>query len=138
MKGKNNRREMTRVSLQVVVALKSNTKPSVSGQTTDVSLKGLHLLCHKPIPIGSQCQLTLILGSREYPIRIEVDGTVVRVDHQSMALEIAEEVQIGSLAHLHKVVLYNTQDPDQIHQEIQARISRRWQKITTGSADNKK
>jgi hypothetical protein len=57
-----NRREVTRIPLRLDAILRSHSTPAVSGKTTDVSLKGIHVACDNPLPVGSVCQLTLLFG----------------------------------------------------------------------------
>lgn len=120
------RREMTRVPIQFKVTLRSPNVPAVPGKTTDISLKGLHVACDNPLPVGSSCQLTLTFGSQESPIAIELEGTVVRADRTGMALEIAEALPIDTVTHLQNIVRYNATAPDRIDQELHDRVSRRW------------
>ena len=89
-----NRREMTRVPLRLDVILRSKSSPAMPGKTTDVSLKGIHIDCGNPLPVGSICQLTLLVGLQADPIRIELGGTVVRADKNGMAVEIETYCQL--------------------------------------------
>ena len=50
-----NRREMTRVPLQLDLTIRSNSKAAIPGKTTDVSFKGIHIACDNPLPVGSSC-----------------------------------------------------------------------------------
>ncbi len=121
-----NRREMTRVPLRLDVILRSKSSPAMPGKTTDVSLKGIHIDCGNPLPVGSICQLTLLVGLQADPIRIELGGTVVRADKNGMAVEIEDVLPIDTLTHLQNIMRYNATDGDCIDQELYTRVSRRW------------
>jgi hypothetical protein len=104
------RREMTRVPLQLDLTLRSNSKSAVPATTTDVSLKGIHIACDNPLPVGSSCQLVLLFGPQEDAIRVEMGGTVVRADRHGMAIEIVDVLPIDTVTHLRNVVRYNAMD----------------------------
>jgi hypothetical protein len=125
-----NRREMTRVPLQLDLTLQSNSKATVPGKTTDVSLKGVHITCDNPLPVGSSCQLVLLFGAQEEAVRVELGGTVVRADRHGMAVEIENVLPIDTVTHLRNVVRYNAAEVEQIDQELQNRVSRRWNHTT--------
>lgn len=126
-----NRREMTRVPFHVSVTFQSHNKPAIPGNVTDVSLKGIHVACDNPLPVGSACQLTLQFGSEEDPVCLELGGTVVRVDRDGMAIEIDEVLPIDTLTHLQNVVRYNATDTDRVDHELHDHIRRRWKQAAT-------
>jgi hypothetical protein len=64
----------------------------------------------------------LLLGGGETPIRIEVAGTIARVETTGMGLEITEVVGVESFEHLQNLVLYNAPDPKQVEQEFKGHI----------------
>ena len=113
-----NRREFTRVPMQVAVEITPSPSATTSYQVTDVSLNGLYLQCDKQMPLGETCRVTLLLGDPENPIRIEVNGQVARVDPHGMGLEITEIIGPESFAHLRNLVLYNAANTNQIEQEF--------------------
>ena len=118
MKSDINQREFTRILIELEVQVTPTQQPTVSYQVKDVSMKGLYLLCEQPLPMGTECRVTLLLGAKERPVRIEVSGKVVRVDTDGMGVEITEIVGVESLTHLRNLVLYNSPDTDQVEQEF--------------------
>ena len=131
MMNEHDRREMTRVLIQLDVILRSKSSPTMLGKTTDVSLKGIRIDCGNPLPVGSTCQLTLLVGPQTDPIRIELGGTVVRIDASGMAVEIDDVLPIDALSHLQNIVRYNAIDGDCIDQELHARVSRKWKQAAS-------
>lgn len=124
------RREMSRVPLQLDLTLQSNSKAAVPGKTTDVSLKGIHIACDNPLPVGSPCQLVLLFGQQGDAVRVELGGKVVRADRYGMAVEIESILPIDTVTHLRNVVRYNAVDVDRVDQEFHDRVSRRWSHAT--------
>jgi PilZ domain-containing protein len=119
------RREMTRVPLQIETELRAEGHPVTLGKTTDISLKGLHVTSQRSLPAGATCHVTLRLGPQEHPVRIDIEGTVVRTTDEGMAIEI-NSVSPDSFSHLHNLVIYNAQDTHRIDEELHNRVSRRW------------
>lgn len=99
----------------------ASTQPTL-GQAQNVSRKGVSLLCDNPLPVGSDCKLSLLLGGKEDPVRIDVGGKVARVDETGMGLEITEIVGMESFEHLRNLVLYNSSDTDRVEEEFQEHL----------------
>lgn len=122
MKADANRREFTRVPLHIDVEVTSSQSTTTSYQVKDVSLNGLYLQCDKPMPLGTNCRVTLLLGEKENPVRIEVNGKVARVNPDGMGLEITEIIGSESFAHLRNLVLYNASNTDQVEEEFHSHL----------------
>lgn len=122
MKDDSNRREFTRVPLHIDVEVIPNQSGLVSYHVRDVSLNGLYLQCDKPLPLGTNCQVTLLLGEKENPVRIKVNGKVTRVNPDGMGLEITEIIGSESFAHLRNLVLYNASNIDQVEEEFHSHL----------------
>jgi hypothetical protein len=136
MSDSQSRREMTRVPLQIETELRSEGHTQVVGKTTDISLKGLYVSSQQSLPAGTACHITLRFGPQEHPIRIALEGTIVRTTHEGMAIEIIS-VPPDSFAHLHNLVIYNAQDANCIAQELYNRVSRRWQQAVNEEHEEK-
>src|SRR5262249_25503905 len=123
MKPDTNKREFTRVSIRLDVEF-TPTQPAAGGvwQVKDVSMNGLYVRCDNPLPIGSDCQMALLLDSNTTPVRIEVGGKVARVGDDGMGLAITEIIGGESFEHLRNLVLYNAPDVDQVEQEFRAHL----------------
>jgi hypothetical protein len=122
MKSDVNQREFTRIPMRLEVQVTPTQQPTTSYPIKDVSMKGLYLRCEQPLPMGTACRVTLLLGDKENPVRIEVGGKVARVDTDGMGVEITEIVGVESFAHLRNLVLYNSPDTDQVEQEFHDHI----------------
>jgi hypothetical protein len=122
MKSDINQREFTRIPIQLEVQVTPTRQPASSYQVRDVSMKGLYLLCEQPLPMGAECRITLLLGDKENPVRIEVGGKVARVDADGMGVEITEIVGVESFAHLRNLVLYNSSNTEQVEREFHDHI----------------
>lgn len=123
MKTATDKREFTRVPIHLNVEFSSSQRATSSVcQLKDVSMNGVYVHCDNPLPIGSDCQIAVFLGSRETPMRLEVKGKVARVDTDGMGMEITEIVGIESFEHLRNLVLYNSSDVDQVEQEFNEHI----------------
>lgn len=122
MKNEENKREFSRVPLQIEVEVSPGQQPIVVSQTKDVSLKGLYLVCDSPLPLGSDCRVALLLGGGDNPVRIEVSGKIARVDSSGMGLEITEIIGTDSFDHLRNLVLYNAANADQVEEEFHSHL----------------
>jgi hypothetical protein len=120
-----NKREMTRIPLQIDTEVRAEGHALITGTTTDISLKGLSVASQQSFPTRTVCHVTLFVGPQEHPIRIALEGTIVRTTEVGMAIEITS-VPPDSFAHLHNLVIYNAPDANHVDEELSNRVSRRW------------
>ncbi|NOT55964.1 MAG: PilZ domain-containing protein [Deltaproteobacteria bacterium] len=125
MSDSQDKREMTRVPLQIDTELRAEGHALITGTTTDISLKGLSVASPRALPTRTACHITLFVGPQEHPIRIALEGTIVRATTQGMAIEITS-VPPDSFTHLHNLVIYNAPDATHVDEELSNRVSRRW------------
>ncbi len=121
MSDNDNRREFSRVSPRLDVVLTTEERIIRSGQTQDMSMSGLFCVCSDPFPEGTRCQVTLLLGGPEDPVRIETSGTVVRSTDSGIAVEFSE-IGMDGYHHLRNLVLHNADDPNRAEQEIKGHL----------------
>ena len=123
-KNLNNRREFSRVEIQLRATVLANTtkkKGIVSKGTHDVSLKGVFVNCDSDWPVGTECEIHLYLDGQEPLIDITVKGRVQRLTERGMGL-LFTEVSLDAYEHLHSLVLLNTQDPERVEDEFKKHL----------------
>lgn len=101
------RRRFTRVSIQIEGELALDDATTISGISRDLSLNGLFLLCEASAPVDANCHVTLFLGERTAPLRVEAHGRVVRTDDTGVGLMFTDIMGLESFEHLRNLVLYN-------------------------------
>ena len=69
-----------------------------TGLTRDVSISGVFFETDRYLVLGEQIRLTLLLGrlSPDYPVRLQCDGRVVRVERREMQVRLGVAVAIES------------------------------------------
>jgi len=94
-----------------------------TGKTECVSMKGFFVDCDQSFPLGTDCNVTLFIGSRDSGLRVSVKSRVTYVDETGMGLEICGHLMMESYGHLHRLVLYNAAEyVDKVEDEIEAHI----------------
>ena len=111
------RREFSRVAIQVEVRLRTEEDNLVAGKGTRISLKGLFFETATRLPNGSACQIEIVLGTESHQLLINVKGKVTRQEENGLGLEFS---QMGSegYEHLKNLVLYNSDEPEKVEQEF--------------------
>ena len=104
------RRQFSRVSIQIEGELAMDDAMTINGVSRDVSLNGLFLLCDASLPVGANCRVTLFLGDRKARTRVEAHGRVVRQEEAGVGLTFTEIMGLDSFEHLRNLLLYNAQD----------------------------
>lgn len=114
MNDRQDKREFTRVPVGVNVQV-IGEDVSIQGQSVDVSLKGLFVLCDPQLPVGAKCLVQVLLGDPDNPSVIQTKGKVVRQTESGLGIEITEIEGLESFDHLRNLVLYNT---GQVEEEL--------------------
>ena len=104
-------REFTRTPAKVKALIKSGDKVVHSGETHDLSMKGLFFQTNEKMPIGTECDVTLILGDQGSPLDLKLKGRVQRVSGAGMGLKF-KEIDLESYQHLKNLVMFNSPDLD--------------------------
>ncbi len=113
-----NAREFTRVPIHLKVEIRCGSQTIVTDQTKDLSMKGIYLTCEEKLPVGSICEVALLLEGTDQPVRIDVKGRVMRCVNSGVGIQFTE-IELDSYDHLQNLVLHNSQaDHDQVEQEI--------------------
>ena len=118
-----NPREFTRVTTRFSVEIEAEERTIESGRTQDLSMNGVFVVCEETLPLESNCRVTLRLGDPGSGIKIAAAGKVKRhgTEPPGFALQFSE-LDVESYEHLRQMVLLNSQDPDQVEQEISGHL----------------
>ena len=117
IKSLENHREFSRVETKVQANIQARGRAIVSRDTQDISMKGLFVNCEADWPIGTECEIHLLLEGQDPPVDISVKGRVQRVTEDGMGL-LFTEVGLEAYEHLHNLVLLNTHELDKVEQEF--------------------
>lgn len=110
-------RQSTRVEVGVTVEITTADGRRAKGTARDLSVKGLAVDTDQRIEAGTTCGLTLFLDGGLGSVELQAEAVVVRSDDRGLALELGA-VQLDSLEHLRKLVLYNSANPTTIEREF--------------------
>ena len=113
-----NAREFTRVPTRIRAEVAAGGLRITDGAAQTLSLKGMFLVCAVPLPEGTECAITLLLGDGE--ARVEAEGKVVHAYPEGLALQFTRILGLESFEHLRKLVLYNAPDPGLVESEFDA------------------
>lgn len=117
MKTHRNHRNYSRSKVSVGAVLSPEGGESFGVEVVDLSMSGVFLRSTTLLPMGTRCQLSILLGHFKHELPIITEGTVVRTDKDGVALRF-ESVKVESTAPLQQVIVENADDPEQVHMEI--------------------
>ena len=110
-------REFSRIETKITVKLQAKGRKVVSADTHDVSMKGLFVTVKTDWPMGTECDIHLILKGLSPPVNIKVKGRVQRTAEEGMGL-LFTEIGLEAYEHLRNLILLNTDDPEQAEEEF--------------------
>jgi len=85
-----------------------------SGNSIDLSLKGIYVKTDDDIPVGTECVVKISLSGTTENLPLKMRGTVVRKELSGIGISFTS-MDIDSYTHLKNVVRYNSADPDIIY-----------------------
>ena len=103
------RRKYTRVGFvtRIEISLQTCDRPeTLTGDSRDLSLKGLFVRTDKRFDPGTDCDVTLYLSGGIEPIELGIKGTVVRKTAAGIGI-VFNAMDVDTYAHLKKIVQYN-------------------------------
>ena len=119
-----NRREFTRVEVELLVRLKVEEEWYETDIVQDISLNGFQVEFEEDVelPSNSQIKAQLFIGGVESGVVVEVMGDAVRVKGGRVAVEITEIYGPEALEHLKKLVRYNSPDAAKVDEEFASHL----------------
>jgi len=89
----------------------------LTGEVSNLSLRGMFAHVPEPIPVGEKLASTLELTGDSSDLKVTIVAKVVRADAKGIGLEF-EQMDLDSFIHLRNIVAYNSGDADLIDQEF--------------------
>ena len=113
------RREKTRVDFKTQVILNAGTSSEIvaEGDLKDISLKGIFVCTEKMIPIGSMCDIKILLSGTSSELSLKMKGQITRQDPSGLGIAF-NSMDLDSHYHLKNILLYNASDPKIMEQEM--------------------
>ena len=112
------RRKKTRVHFKTQVILKTDkSKIEAEANSKDVSVKGIFVNTKKKIPVGTPCDIEILLTGTSTKLALSIKGIITRQDASGLGIAF-DSMDIDSQFHLRNIVMYNASDPDDIEKEM--------------------
>ncbi len=123
MESTSNRREFTRVRVNILSELRSGASVDINGTLANVSLNGMYLNTEAHLPEEARCAISLFLEDGEETVTIQIEGKVIRNGPWGMALQFTKILGPESLSHLQNLVLYNSGEQiSQVEEELASHL----------------
>jgi hypothetical protein len=112
----NNTREFTRVEVSVRTELKAAGRTIAGAPTHSISMKAISVQTPERFPIGTECEVRLILVDGD--VEIKALGTVYKDLPDGMVIQFSKLLGLESYEHLRNLVFYNTRDVERVESEF--------------------
>lgn len=113
-----NRRKKTRVNFETQVTVKTKDAEVLSRtHSKNISLRGVYLETDCALPLGTPCEVAILLSGTSTLLSIRVRGKVARTDAAGLGI-VFESIDPDSYFHLKNLLMHNTSDPDDIEREL--------------------
>ena len=111
-----NQREFTRVEVSVRTEVRAGGRLITGSPTHSISMKGMSIQTPERLPVGTECEIRLILVDGDAEIRVQ--GSVVAILADGLAFLFSKVLGLESYEHLRNLVYYNTSDVEQVESEF--------------------
>jgi hypothetical protein len=111
-----NQREFTRVLVSARTVIRAG-KVTLNGVPShSLSMKGMSVQTEERLPMGTECEITIVLVEGE--AEIQLLGTVVAHLADGIAFQFSKVLGLESFEHLRNLVFYNAPDVEQVETEF--------------------
>lgn len=116
----NDKREFLRVPFRMGTTVRTGDRTIWSSSTLNISMNGIRVAMTESVPPeGTVCEVEIVLAEKPELVIIEARGSIVRSEPGTLAVHFSE-VDVDSYEHLRKLILNNSEDPEQAEQEIRS------------------
>ncbi len=100
----------SRSKFNCAVSIETDKLSFKSVRSRDISLNGIFVETNEKLPVGHECTLTIILDNS---INIDIQGKVTRAASDGLGITFIS-MNIESFGHLKQIVLFNSENPEEI------------------------
>jgi hypothetical protein len=111
------KRQFTRIPFRTEVKISTCSKVISSNNLRNISLGGAFVEIGEGLPQGEQCVLNVDLIGPASLLRIQVDGYIVRVENDGIAVRFTR-IDLDSLIHLRHLIKVHAMDPEIVDSEF--------------------
>jgi hypothetical protein len=112
------RRKRTRVQFSTQVIIKTeDSEIRAEANSEDISIKGVFVNTEEKIPLGTPCDLEILLTGTSTKLALTIKGVIAR--HEEAGLGITfDSMDLDSYMHLKNIILHNVSDPESLEEEM--------------------
>lgn len=114
-------REFTRCKICLKAEVRLANGILLEGETENISMKGLWFRTEKTFPKDTPVRIHLYLTGTKEKEALDIRGHVVRIEANGMGI-CFEEIDADSVEHLQRLLMYNAEEIDKIHQEFEEHL----------------
>ena len=112
------KRKGTRVHFKTRVVLKTDVSEiKANANSSDISIKGMFISTNEKIPVGTPCDIEIVLSGTTSRLALNIEGVVARRDKNGLGITF-NSMDVDSYFHLKNIVMYNAKDPDAVEEEM--------------------
>ena len=112
------KRRRTRVHFKTQVVLKTGISEIKAGaQSSDISMKGMFITTDEKIPVGTPCDIEIVLSATTSRLALNIKAVIARQDKDGLGITF-DSMDVDSYFHLKNIVMHNVSDPDVIEEEM--------------------
>jgi hypothetical protein len=112
------RRTRTRVHFTTQVIVKTDESEIVAeANSEDISIKGLFVNTEERVPVGTPCDIEILLTGTSTRLALTIKGIITRQDASGLGIAF-DSMDLDSYVHLKNIILYNASDPEDIEEEM--------------------
>lgn len=93
-------------SLNILIEI-DDKKIEVTGDSKDLSLKGIFIITSEKAPVGSLCSVKIFLSGSNDDIELNIQGVVARAEQTGLGINF-DSMDVDSFTYLKNIIKYNS------------------------------
>ena len=89
----NDRRDRSRVKFETPVILQIDNQNRIEGLSKNIGMKGLYVRSERRVPVGSSCDIDIILKGTHSNLVVQLKGSVIRQGESGIGIEFDKDME---------------------------------------------
>lgn len=112
------RRKRTRVHFSTQVVIKTeDSEVRAEANSEDLSIKGVFVNTEQKIPLGTPCDIEILLTGTSTRLALTIKGVISRQEATGLGIAF-DSMDLDSYMHLKNIILHNVSDPESLEEEM--------------------
>jgi len=113
-----NARKFSRSRITIAARITPEGMDPFDVTVVDLSMNGILVKAEKDLPLGTRCDVCILVGHYMHELPLSAQGAVARMQDGNIAISF-DNIDIGTSDEFQSMILFHADDPEQCLQEFE-------------------